>query len=148
MDKYTTQHTKYANIFALGDASSLPTSKTMAAITGQAPVLTHNLLRVMAGRPASAQVSPKASVCMLRSDGEEDRSAHMAPVLHPAQYDGFTSCPIVLGYDKLLMTEFKYDCIPAESFTNMLPIPIPFLDQGKVSPLQATTAGGRGHAAF
>jgi len=38
----------------------------------------------------------------------------------------------VLGYDKLLMTEFKYDCIPAETFTNLLPIPLPFLDQGKV----------------
>ena len=66
MDKHTTQHTKYANVFALGDASSLPTSKTMAAITGQAPVLTHNLLRVMSGRPASAQVGSGQSgrVCV------------------------------------------------------------------------------------
>ena len=60
----------------------------------------------------------------------------------PTQYDGFTSCPIVLGYDKLLMTEFKYECIPAESFTNMLPIPIPFLDQGKVSAPHTTSEEG------
>ena len=100
VDKYTTQHLTYPNVFALGDSSSLPTSKTMAAITGPAPVLTHNLLRVMQGkRPTAA-------------------------------YDGFTSCPIVLGYDKLLMTEFVYDCIPQESFTR---IPLPFLDQGKPS---------------
>lgn len=38
VDMYTTQHVAYPNIFALGDASSLPTSKTMAAITGQARV--------------------------------------------------------------------------------------------------------------
>lgn len=62
VDKCTTQHHAFPNIFALGDASSLPTSKTMAAITGQAPVLTHNLLRVMAGKRASAQV--RVSVCL------------------------------------------------------------------------------------
>lgn len=100
VDKYTTQHVRYPNVFALGDSSSLPTSKTMAAITGQAPVLVHNLLRVMRGKRATAT------------------------------YDGFTSCPIVLGYDKLLMTEFVYDCVPQETFTR---IPLPFLDQGKPS---------------
>lgn len=100
VDQYTLQHLRYPNVFALGDSSSLPTSKTMAAITGQAPVLAHNLVRVIQGKKASAQ------------------------------YDGYTSCPVVLGYDKLLMTEFKYGCIPCESFT---PIPLPFLDQGKPS---------------
>ncbi len=51
MDKATTQHTKYSNVFSIGDASSLPNSKTAAAITSQVPVLVDNLLAVMSGKP-------------------------------------------------------------------------------------------------
>ena len=32
VNKGTLQHTKYDNIFAIGDCSSLPTSKTAAAV--------------------------------------------------------------------------------------------------------------------
>lgn len=46
----TTQHTKYPNIFSLGDASSLPNSKTAAAISCQAPVLVDNLRAHMDGQ--------------------------------------------------------------------------------------------------
>lgn len=38
VDKQTLQHVRHANIFSLGDASGLPTSKTGAAIRKQAPV--------------------------------------------------------------------------------------------------------------
>ena len=44
VDKETLQHVKYDNVWALGDCSSAPTSKTAAAITAQAPVLTENLV--------------------------------------------------------------------------------------------------------
>ncbi len=37
VDKHTLQHTRYPNVFSLGDASSLPTSKTGAAIRKQPP---------------------------------------------------------------------------------------------------------------
>ncbi|KAG6832382.1 hypothetical protein H0H92_002650 [Tricholoma furcatifolium] len=49
VDKSTLRHNnpEYGNIFALGDCSSLPTSKTAAAITAQTPVLTENLFSVM-----------------------------------------------------------------------------------------------------
>lgn len=47
VDKHTLQHTKYPNIFALGDCSNIPTSKTAAAVAGQSGVLTHNLLQLM-----------------------------------------------------------------------------------------------------
>ena len=43
----TTQHKSYSNIFALGDASNVPTSKTGAAIRKQAPIVVNNLLQVM-----------------------------------------------------------------------------------------------------
>lgn len=48
VDQYTLQHTKYPNVFALGDASSLPTSKTAAAVSSQANVLYKNLMAYMA----------------------------------------------------------------------------------------------------
>ena len=32
VDKETTQHVKYPNVFALGDCTNIPTSKTAAAV--------------------------------------------------------------------------------------------------------------------
>ncbi len=92
VDKETLQHVRYPNVFSLGDASSLPTSKTAAAIRAQSPVLAANLLSVMNG-------------------GQ--------PV---AKYDGYTSCPLITAYGKLILAEFDYDLKPKETF--------PF-DQGK-----------------
>ncbi|KAH9180778.1 FAD/NAD-P-binding domain-containing protein [Lactarius sanguifluus] len=93
VDKGTLQHVKseYSNIFSLGDASSLPTSKTAAAITKQAPVLTENLFHLM--------------------DGGK---------IGPAVYDGYTSCPLLTSYGELLLAEFKYGLVPAESFANSI----------------------------
>lgn len=86
VDKYTLQHVRHANIFGLGDCSSLPTSKTGAAIRKQAPVVTKNLLALMKGQPFSAR------------------------------YDGYTSCPLVTGYGKMVLAEFDYDKTPQETF--------------------------------
>ncbi|MCB9744429.1 MAG: NAD(P)/FAD-dependent oxidoreductase [Alphaproteobacteria bacterium] len=86
VDKHTTQHVRHPNIFALGDCSSLPTSKTGAAIRKQAPVTAQNVLDLRAGRPLSAS------------------------------YDGYTSCPLVTGYGKLILAEFDYNNQPTESF--------------------------------
>jgi len=86
VDKETLRHTKFSNIFALGDSSSLPTSKTGAAIRKQAPVAAENLLNAIAGKPLTAK------------------------------YNGYTSCPLVTGYDSLIMAEFGYDLKPQETF--------------------------------
>ncbi|OKL60746.1 hypothetical protein UA08_04245 [Talaromyces atroroseus] len=83
----TTQHKTYANIWSAGDASSMPTSKTAAAITSQAPVLVNNLLHAM--------------------DGNDSRST----------YDGYTSCPLLTEYGKVLLAEFKYGGEPKETFS-------------------------------
>ncbi|MBZ4421589.1 FAD/NAD(P)-binding oxidoreductase [Myxococcus sp. RHSTA-1-4] len=85
-DKYTLQHPDFPNVFALGDASDLPTSRTGAAVRKQAPVLVDNLLAVMAGKPP------------------------------PSRYDGYASCPLTTGYGKLLLAEFDYDGKPTPSF--------------------------------
>ncbi|KAL3417441.1 Sulfide:quinone oxidoreductase/flavo-binding protein [Phlyctema vagabunda] len=82
----TLQHQQYHNIWSAGDASSLPTSKTVAAITGQAPVLVRNLLSSMDGRDQEAK------------------------------YDGYTSCPLLTEYGKVMLAEFKYGGVPKETF--------------------------------
>lgn len=86
VDKNTLQHVRYANIFSLGDSSGLPTSKTGAAIRKQTPTVAANLLALMEGRPM------------------------------PRLYDGYTSCPLVTGYGKLVLAEFDYNNKPMETF--------------------------------
>lgn len=86
VDQFTLQHVKYPNVFGLGDSSSLPTSKTGAAIRKQAPVLVKNLKSLMAKQALTAQ------------------------------YHGYTSCPVVTGYGSMVLAEFDYDHQPAESF--------------------------------
>lgn len=86
VNQHTTQHTRYANVFSCGDCSSLPTSKTGAAIRKQVPVLVENLVAQMSGQAT------------------------------PGRYDGYTSCPLVTGYGKLVLAEFDYDKVPQETF--------------------------------
>lgn len=86
VDKFTLRSDKFDNVFALGDCSNIPTSKTGAAIRKQAPVVADNLLSLRAGRPMTHH------------------------------YDGYTSCPLVTGYGKLILAEFDYNKQPMESF--------------------------------
>lgn len=86
VDKYTLQHNTYPNIFSLGDASSLPTSKTAAAVRAEAPVLVQNLLSLMATKSLDKQ------------------------------YDGYACCPLVTGYGKVIFAEFDYDKNPSPTF--------------------------------
>jgi sulfide:quinone oxidoreductase len=88
VDRHTLQHPEFPNVFSLGDAAGLPTSKTGAAIRKQAPVLVRNLLATMNGQPRSTF----------------------------KRYDGYSSCPLVTGYGKLVLAEFDYDGTPAPSF--------------------------------
>lgn len=86
VDKFSLQHVRYPEVFGLGDASNLPTSKTGAAIRKQAPVVVENLLALRAGQALTAR------------------------------YDGYTSCPVITGRGKLIMAEFNYDKEPVETF--------------------------------
>ena len=80
VDKGTMQHTAYKNIFGLGDAAGLPTAKTGAAIRKQVPVVVENIDRLMAARDLS-----------------------------PDTYNGYSSCPLVTGYGKMVLAEFDYE---------------------------------------
>ncbi len=86
VDKHSLRHARFPNVFSLGDASSLPTSRTGAAVRAQAPVLVANLLAAIDARPLAAR------------------------------YDGYAACPIPTDYGKLLLCEFDYDLKPAPTF--------------------------------
>lgn len=86
VDKFTLQHPRFANVFSLGDAAGLPTSKTGAAIRKQAPVAVENLIASLHGKPLAGK------------------------------YDGYTSCPLVTGYGRLVLAEFDYEGRPQETF--------------------------------
>ena len=76
----TMQHTKFSNIFGLGDVAQLPTAKTGAAIRKQVPVVVSNLLN------------------LIKSDNITNK-----------QYNGYSSCPLVTGYGKMVLAEFDYE---------------------------------------
>ena len=86
LHKHTLQHLRWPNVFGLGDASDLPTAKTGAAVRHQALAVAANLAAAAASRPL------------------------------PARYDGYTACPVVTGYGRLVMAEFDYELRPRESF--------------------------------
>ncbi len=88
VDKHTLQHNKYPNVFALGDVAALPTAKTGAAVRKQAPAMLATLLREMK--------HPKANGI--------------------GHYTGYSSCPLVTGYSKMVLAEFDYDNNPMPSF--------------------------------
>lgn len=85
VDKETLQHSRYPDVFGLGDCSNLPTSKTGAAIRSQAPVVVANLASLRRGEALTSK------------------------------YNGYTACPVVTGYGTLVMAEFDYTKNPAES---------------------------------
>ena len=85
IDKHTMQHTRYPDVFSLGDAGSSPNSKTGAAIRKQTPVVVANLLAQRSGRPLEAS------------------------------YGGYASCPLTTAADRMLLAEFDYTMQPAPS---------------------------------
>ncbi len=79
VDQNTLQHQDDPRVFGIGDVTGVPNSKTGAAIRKQAPVVVRNLLEVMAGRTSRAK------------------------------YDGYSSCPLITGFGKVILAEFGYD---------------------------------------
>jgi sulfide:quinone oxidoreductase len=80
VDTGTLQHKKYSNVFGLGDAAALPTAKTGAAIRKQVPIVVENIKRLA----KSLSIGGKT-------------------------YNGYSSCPLVTGYGKMVLAEFDYD---------------------------------------
>lgn len=79
VDIHKLHHPKFPNVFGIGDTAALPTAKTGAAIRKQAPVV----------------------VEQIRAAEEHSTT--------PVEYNGYSSCPLVTGYGRMVLAEFKYD---------------------------------------
>lgn len=79
-DPGTLQHNKYRNIFGIGDVTSIPNSKTGSAIKNEVPAVIGNLLNLIY---------------------KEDKEVE--------EYNGYSACPLVTAYDKMVLAEFDYD---------------------------------------
>lgn len=89
VDRNTLQHLDYPNVFGIGDVIGVASTKTGAAVRKQAPVVVQNLLATL--------------------DGKD-------PATNFAKYTGYTSCPLITGYGKLILAEFDYSGKPVPSF--------------------------------
>ncbi|KAG8178477.1 hypothetical protein JTE90_024637 [Oedothorax gibbosus] len=85
INKNTLQSKVFSNVFGLGDCTNAPTSKTAAAVAGQCGVLAQNIKLALDGKA----LNPK--------------------------YFGYTSCPLVTGYNKGILAEFNYEMVPEET---------------------------------
>lgn len=86
VDKTTLQNPTFPNVFAIGDCTNVPASKTAAAVAAESAVLRTNIAAVVKG------LNP---------------SAH---------YDGYASCPLITGYGKTILAEFDFNANPLETF--------------------------------
>ena len=80
VDQYTLQHKKHKNIFGIGDVAALPTAKTGAAIRKQVPVVIDNIEKLKKGIEKFDK-----------------------------KYNGYSSCPLITDYGKMVLAEFDYD---------------------------------------
>ena len=81
-DKETLQSNKHENIFVLGDASNIPTSKAGSVAHFAAEILFDNLMSAIEGRPLNAK------------------------------FDGHANCYIETGFGKGALIDFNYDTEP------------------------------------
>ena len=78
VDQHTLRHTRYSNVFGLGDCCSSPNSKTAAAARKQIVVVAENLLAARANKPL------------------------------PLKYDVYGSCPLTVERGKIILAEFGF----------------------------------------
>jgi len=75
----TLRHTKFENIYSLGDVMNAPNAKTGAAVRKQAPIVAHNIIKD------------------INKSSESYR-----------HYDGYGACPLTVAYGKVMLAEFCY----------------------------------------
>jgi sulfide:quinone oxidoreductase len=81
-DKHTLRSEQFENVFVLGDASNIPTSKAGSVVHFAAEVLFENLMNAIEGRPLKAR------------------------------FDGHANCYIETGFGKGSIIDFNYDTEP------------------------------------
>ena len=96
VNKETLQHTRYDNIFGLGDIANVPTTKTFYGGLEQVHVLRHNMERRLNGLNMNAKYNGHAEAPLFLSNGNVSWVTH--------QYDGKE-----VSFDtSSLMTSLRY----------------------------------------
>ena len=85
-DKYTLQSKKFDNIFILGDAANIPTSKAGSVVHFSSEILFENIICAIENRPFTGK------------------------------FDGHSNCYIETGFNKGALIDFNYDTEPLPGF--------------------------------
>jgi sulfide:quinone oxidoreductase len=104
-DKNTLQTVAKPNVFALGDATNLPTSKAGSVTHFEGEVLTENVARYLAGDDLDAG------------------------------YDGHANCFIETGFHRALLIDFNYDTEPLPGRFPTPAGPLPLLRESRLNHL-------------
>ena len=102
-DKRTLQATAAPNVFALGDATDVPTSKAGSVTHFEGEVLTDNVARFLAGKELDSG------------------------------YDGHANCFIETGFSKALLIDFNYDTEPLPGRFPTTAGPLPLLRESRLN---------------
>ena len=112
------QHKRYSNIFGVGDINGTPKGKTgQKPLNSPAPLVVNNLIDVIQGRSPSLQ------------------------------FDGYTSCPLLIKEGQAMLVEFDYE----DNLTPSVPFIDPlqesyfawFLEEMMLKPAYMAVAKGR-----
>jgi len=92
VNRETLQHRRVPNVFGIGDINGTPRGKSAATIKGSAPIVAHNLIRVIQNQ------------------------------LPDQQFNGYSSCPLVtrVGSAQLLEIDYDGNLIPSIPFVDPL----------------------------
>ncbi len=86
LDKETLQHSRYKNIFGLGDVAGIPMGKTGGSTRKQYKVVVENLVSLMEGKELTSK------------------------------YTGYTVCPLITDIGAVMLAEFDWSKKPTPSF--------------------------------
>jgi sulfide:quinone oxidoreductase len=100
---YTLQSVAAENVFVIGDATDLPTSKSGSVAQFESEVLAPNIARFLRG----------------------------VPLAH--DYDGHANCFVETGFDKALMIDFNYDTEPLPGDFPFTGSPVPLLEESRLA---------------
>ena len=104
-DSRTLQSLARPNVFAIGDATNIPTSKAGSVTHFEGEVLCENICRFLDGKPLDAS------------------------------YDGHANCFIETGFHKALLIDFNYDTEPLPGRFPTAAGPLPLLRESRLNHL-------------
>ncbi|WP_417681283.1 FAD-dependent oxidoreductase [Roseibium sp.] len=90
VDKHTLRHTRFDNVFAVGDVAGVPKGKTAASVKWQVPVVEDQLVAAIEGREGTRT------------------------------YNGYTSCPLITRVGRAMLVEFDYNNNLTPSFPGII----------------------------